>query len=62
VWMPGGSGATDAAGFVEVGVPVGLIEIAVSKRGQAGHGAVTVRAGETSPLSVVLQPEPAKKP
>jgi hypothetical protein len=62
VAMPGGSGSTDANGFVEIGAPVGLLDVAVSARGQAGRGAVAVRAGETSPLSVVLQPEPPKKP
>ena len=60
--MPGGSGSTDANGFVEIGAPTGLLEVAVGSRAQAGRGAVTVRAGETSPLTVVLQPEPPKKP
>ena len=62
VVMPGGSGSTDASGFVEIGAPTGLLEVAVGSRAQAGRGVVTVRAGETSPLTVVLQPEPPKKP
>ena len=62
VVMPGGSGSTDASGFVEIGAPAGLLEIEAGIGAQTGQGTVTVRAGETSPLSVVLQAEPPKQP
>jgi len=60
VVMPGGSGSTDASGFVEIGAPTGLLEVEVGTGALTGRGTVTVRAGETAPLSVVLQPEPKK--
>ena len=62
VVMPGGSGATDASGFVEIGAPAGVLEIEAGIGAQTGKGTVTVRAGETAPLSVVLQAEPPKAP
>jgi hypothetical protein len=62
VVMPGGSGSTDASGFVEIGAPTGVLEIEAGAGAQTGRGTVTVRAGETAPLTVVLQPEPPKNP
>jgi hypothetical protein len=62
VVMPGGAGSTDASGFVEIGAPTGLLEVAVGSRARAGRGPVTVRAGETAPLTVVLKPEPPRQP
>jgi hypothetical protein len=62
VVMPGGSDSTDASGFVEIGAPTGLLEVAVGSGAQAGRGSVTVRAGETSPLTVVLQRQAPKGP
>jgi hypothetical protein len=62
VTLPGGSGATDASGFVEAGVPAGLLEIEAGTRDQTGRGSVTVAAGATVPLEIVLQAQPPKQP
>ena len=56
VVMPGGSGLTDASGFVEIGAPTGLLEVEAGNREEAGRGAVNVRAGEIVPLEIVLRP------
>ncbi len=61
VVMPGGSGLTDASGFVEIGAPTGLLEVEAGNREEAGRGAVNVRAGEIVPLEIVLK-APVKKP
>jgi hypothetical protein len=55
VSMPGGSDATDANGLAEIGVPAGLVEIEVSTRDRNGRGSVSVAAGATVPLEVVLR-------
>ena len=62
VSMPGGSGATDGSGFVEIGTPAGLLEIEAGTREQAGRGSVTVTAGETVPLEIVLPAKPPTQP
>lgn len=60
--MPGGSASTDANGVVEIGTPAGLLEIEVATREGTGRGSVTVPAGATAPLEIVLQPQPPKQP
>lgn len=62
VAMPGGSGSTDANGFVEIGAPVGLVEVEAATREATGRGSVTVTAGATVPLEIVLQAQPPKQP
>ena len=63
VRMPGRvSGPTDSSGLYELASPAGVVEVVVNTEKGTGRGSVTVRAGETVPLSVVLQPEPAKQP
>jgi len=62
VSMPGDSGATDANGLAEIGAPAGLVGIEAAARDQTGRGSVTVRPGETAPLTVVLQLQAPKGP
>ena len=61
VAMPGGWGTTDAHGFVEIGAPAGRVGVEARGRTQAGRGSVTVRAGETVPLEIVLTAAPQSK-
>ena len=60
VSMPGGSGATDANGVVEVAAPAGLVEIEAAARDQTGRDSVAVAAGATVPLEIVLQAQPGQ--
>jgi protocatechuate 3,4-dioxygenase beta subunit len=63
VRMPGRvSGPTDSSGLYELASPAGVVEVVVNTETGSGRGSVTVRAGETAPLSVVLQPGLPKKP
>lgn len=61
VAMPGGWGTTDANGCVEIAAPAGMVEVEAAGRAQAGRGSVTVRAGETVPLEIVLTAAPQSK-
>jgi len=60
--MPGGSGSTDANGSVEIGAPVGLVEVEAATRDGTGRGSVTVTAGATVPLEIVLQAKSPNQP
>ena len=62
VSMPGGSSGTDAKGFVEIGAPAGLVEVEAATREGTGRGSVTITAGATVPLEIVLQAKPPKQP
>jgi protocatechuate 3,4-dioxygenase beta subunit len=62
VAMPGGSGSTDANGFVEIGAPAGLVEVEAATRDGTGRGSVTVTAGAAVPLEIVLQAKPPTQP
>jgi hypothetical protein len=55
VSMPGGSDATDANGLVEIGAPAGLVEIEAGARDRTGRASVSVAAGATVQLKIVLQ-------
>lgn len=56
--LPGGSGSTDTHGFVEIGAPAGLLEVAVATREGTGRGTVTVPLAATVPLEIVLKAQP----
>jgi protocatechuate 3,4-dioxygenase beta subunit len=62
VAMPGGAGATDTNGFVEIGAPAGLLEVEAATREGTGRGTVTVSAGATVSLEIALQAWPPKQP
>ena len=55
VSLPGGWGATDANGLVEIGAPAGLVEIDASTRDRTGRASVSVSAGAIVPLEIVLR-------
>ncbi len=63
VEMPGNtSGLTDATGLSELVAPAATIGVVTHHEKRSGRGSVSVRAGETVPLTVVLQPVlPAKQ-
>jgi Carboxypeptidase regulatory-like domain len=63
VRMPGRvSGQTDASGLYELASPPGTVEVAVGSEKGSGRGSASVRSGETTPLTVVLQPRAPKQP
>jgi protocatechuate 3,4-dioxygenase beta subunit len=62
VSLPGDSGATDANGLAEIGTPAGLVEIEASTRDRTGRASVSVAAGATVPLEIVLQAPAHKQP
>jgi protocatechuate 3,4-dioxygenase beta subunit len=55
VSLPVDSGETDANGLAEIAVPQGLVEIEAGTRDQTGRASVSVAAGATVPLEIVLQ-------
>jgi hypothetical protein len=57
-----GSGPTDASGAYDLAAPAGTVEVSVRADAGAGRGSVSVRPGETTPLTVVLQPPAPKQP
>jgi len=62
VQMPGRvSGPTDSNGAYELSAPAGVVDVEVRKDALFWRGAVTVRAGETIPLLLRLQPPPPSK-
>jgi hypothetical protein len=63
VRMPGRtSGPTDTNGLYELVAPPGNVEVAVGAEKGSGRGGASVRAGETTSLTVVLEPRAAKQP
>jgi hypothetical protein len=56
------SGPTDANGLCDLASPPGLVEVVARHEKRTGRGSVSVRSGETVPLTVVLRAEPAKTP
>jgi hypothetical protein len=63
VEMPGNvSGPTDATGLYELVSPAGTIGVVTRYEKQTGRGTVGVRAGETAPLTLALQPDTPKAP
>ena len=63
VEMPGNvSGPTDATGLYELVSPTGTVGVIVRHEKRTGRATVGVRAAESVPLTVVLQPEPPKTP
>ena len=62
VEMPGNSsGPTDATGLYELVAPAGTIGVVAHHEKRTGEATVSVRTGETVPLTVVVQPEPGSK-
>jgi large repetitive protein len=63
VRMPGRvSGPTDANGLYELVAPPGTVEVSVRAEKDSGRGSASVRSGETTPLTVVLQPKAPLRP
>jgi protocatechuate 3,4-dioxygenase beta subunit len=63
VRMPGRvSGPTDASGAYELAAPAGTIEVSARTDAGTGRGSAGVRPGETTSLTVVLQPPAPKQP
>jgi protocatechuate 3,4-dioxygenase beta subunit len=56
------SGPTDAAGTWDLAAPAGSIGVVARHEKRTGKGTVNVRSGETTPLTIVLQPEGPKQP
>jgi hypothetical protein len=63
VRMPGRvSGPTDASGVYELACPAGAVEVSVRADTGTGRGSASVRPGEATSLTLVLEPKPPKQP
>ena len=63
VEMPGNSsGPTDATGLYELVSPVGTVGVVAHHEKRTGRATVSVRTGETVPLTVVVQAETGETP
>ncbi|HUL77712.1 MAG TPA: carboxypeptidase regulatory-like domain-containing protein [Vicinamibacteria bacterium] len=63
VRLPGRvSGPTDAAGTFDLSSPAGRVEVVARGELGTGRGAVSVRPGETAPLTIVLPKDAPKAP
>jgi protocatechuate 3,4-dioxygenase beta subunit len=62
VRMPGrSSGPTDANGIYELACPAGTVGVSVRTDAGSGQGTASVRPGEATSLTVVLEPTPPKQ-
>jgi hypothetical protein len=63
VRMPGRtSGPTDASGRCDLVAPPGSVDVVATGEKGEGRGRASVAPGETTSLTLVLQPRPPKKP